>query len=138
MPKSNHYRTDVAPLARPSRSSPVECDPLIAPDEPESALETFEPRLRGHKSGPKGKAGKAAAPSRRPAPDEGRKYINWPVVFWIAVMHLGALVAPFFFSWQAVVLVFALHWLTGGIGICLGFHRLITHGSFQTWRPVKW
>ena len=138
MPKSNHYRTDVAPLARPSRSSPVECDPLIAPDEPESALETFEPRLRGHKSGPNGKAGKAAAPAPQPAPDEGRKYINWPVVFWIGVMHLGALVAPFFFSWQAVVLVFALHWLTGGIGICLGFHRLITHGSFQTWRPVKW
>ena len=31
-----------------------------------------------------------------------------------------------------------LYWLTGGMGICLGYHRLLTHGSFQTYRPVRW
>jgi stearoyl-CoA desaturase (delta-9 desaturase) len=31
-----------------------------------------------------------------------------------------------------------LYWLTGGIGICLGFHRLISHRSFNTYRPVRW
>ncbi len=31
-----------------------------------------------------------------------------------------------------------LHWFTGGIGICLGYHRLLTHDSFRTYRPIKW
>ncbi len=64
--------------------------------------------------------------------------INWPIMGWIAVLHLGALAAPFTFSWQGLVLVFALHWLTGGIGICLGYHRLFTHSSFSTYKPVRW
>src|SRR5947199_281156 len=29
-------------------------------------------------------------------------------------------------------------WITGGIGICLGFHRHLTHMSFTTYRPVRW
>ena len=29
--------------------------------------------------------------------------IDWPVVVWIALVHALALVAPFFFSWQAVL-----------------------------------
>jgi fatty-acid desaturase len=64
--------------------------------------------------------------------------INWPTTIWLVIVHLGALAAPFTFTWQALVMVFVLHWLTGGIGICLGFHRFLTHGSFQTYRPVKW
>lgn len=68
--------------------------------------------------------------------DEQLPY-NWPVVGWLALLHLGALAAPFFFTWQAVVLMFALHWLTGGIGICLGFHRLLTHTSFKTHPSVR-
>ncbi len=50
----------------------------------------------------------------------------------------GVLAAPFYFSWQGVVAMVVLHWITGGIGICLGFHRLLTHGSFQTYAPVRW
>jgi stearoyl-CoA desaturase (delta-9 desaturase) len=57
---------------------------------------------------------------------------------WLGALHAGALLAPFCFTWQGLVAVLALWWLTGGIGICLGFHRLLTHGSFQTFRPVKW
>ncbi len=34
--------------------------------------------------------------------------------------------------------MFVLHWITGGIGVCLGYHRLFTHGSFQTYRPIQW
>jgi fatty-acid desaturase len=64
--------------------------------------------------------------------------VDWYVVFWLGVLHVGALAAPFVFSWQAVVLTVFLGWLTGGIGICLGYHRLLTHQSFRTYRPVKW
>jgi stearoyl-CoA desaturase (delta-9 desaturase) len=51
---------------------------------------------------------------------------------------VGALAAPFFFTWKALFLTVLLHWLTGGIGICLGYHRQLAHGSFSTFRPVRW
>jgi stearoyl-CoA desaturase (delta-9 desaturase) len=57
---------------------------------------------------------------------------------WIGLLHLGALAAPLTFTWSGVVALIGLHWLTGGIGICLGYHRLLTHRSFATYRPVRW
>jgi len=70
--------------------------------------------------------------------DESLKVVDWPTMTWVIVLHLGCLAAPFFFSWQALVLTVVLHWMTGGIGICLGFHRYFTHGSFRTNRVVHW
>jgi stearoyl-CoA desaturase (delta-9 desaturase) len=62
--------------------------------------------------------------------------ITWGPVLWVSALHLGALLAfvPAFFSWQALAVCIVLHWLTGGIGICLCYHRLLTHRSFAT-RP---
>jgi stearoyl-CoA desaturase (delta-9 desaturase) len=79
----------------------------------------------------------------RPTTEDARladvgELFDWPTAVWLGVLHLGALAAPFFFSWQALVLTVVLHWFTGGIGICLGFHRYLTHASFQTYRPVRW
>src|SRR5690349_3674685 len=62
---------------------------------------------------------------------------DWPTVIWIGALHVGALAAPFFFTWKAVALLFFLGWVSGGIGICLGYHRLLTHGSFQTYRFMR-
>lgn len=64
--------------------------------------------------------------------------LDWWIVFWIAGLHVGALAAPFTFSWQGVLVMAFLMWLSGGIGICLGYHRLFTHRSFSTYRPVRW
>lgn len=64
--------------------------------------------------------------------------LDWPTVMWLVVIHVGALAAPLVFTWPALVLALVLHWVTGGIGICLGYHRLFTHGSFGTYRPVRW
>ena len=66
------------------------------------------------------------------------KGVCWGIAGWLIFVHIGALAAPFTFTWQALVLAIALHWLTGGIGICLGYHRLLTHGSFCTYVPVRW
>ena len=66
------------------------------------------------------------------------KGLEWYVVVWFFVIHIGLLAAPFTFTWQALLLTLFLHWLTGGIGICLGYHRLLTHGSFQTVAPIRW
>lgn len=64
--------------------------------------------------------------------------LDWTVIVWMSIVHVLALAAPFFFTWKALALAAVLSWLCGGIGICLCFHRLLTHGSFQTYRPVKW
>lgn len=57
---------------------------------------------------------------------------NKSTAAFFVFLHVGALMAlmPSAFSWSAVVLFFFLHWLTASIGICLGFHRYLTHRSF--------
>jgi sn-1 stearoyl-lipid 9-desaturase len=61
----------------------------------------------------------------------------WPTILYMAAVHIGALfvLLPSNFSWSAVGLALFLHWITGGLGITLGWHRLVTHRSFQT---PKW
>ncbi len=55
----------------------------------------------------------------------------------LLVLHLGALLAliPATFSWSAVIMAFVLCNLTGGIGLSLGFHRMLTH---QSLRVPRW
>lgn len=65
------------------------------------------------------------------------KGLAWPIVLWIGGLHLGALVAIPFFTWQAAVVALVLHWVSGSLGVCLGFHRLLTHSGFKTYRWVK-
>jgi fatty-acid desaturase len=61
--------------------------------------------------------------------------LNWTNVGFFSAFHLAALAAPFYFSWQAVILTVFLHWLLGSIGICLAYHRMLSHRSFQV---PKW
>lgn len=63
---------------------------------------------------------------------------NWPVIGWLVLLHLGALAGPWFLTWQAVLIACCLYWLTGSVGVCLGYHRLLTHGAFKTYRPIRW
>jgi len=62
--------------------------------------------------------------------------IAWPALIWIGLLHLGALMAfyPGFFTWQALLVCVIGHWVTGGLGITLTYHRLLTHRSFAV-RP---
>lgn len=62
---------------------------------------------------------------------------RWNVIIFTIVLHLGALLAliPSTFNWAAIGVALFLHWLTIGMGISLGFHRLATHRSFKV---PKW
>ena len=64
--------------------------------------------------------------------------IEWPTVFWITLAHFAVVLAPFTFSWSGLGLLGLLYWLTGGIGICLCYHRLLTHRSFQLVKPLEY
>ena len=64
--------------------------------------------------------------------------LNWTAVAFFSAVHAVALLAPWFFSWSALGVAIFLHWLLGSIGICLGYHRLLTHRSFQLPRGMEY
>lgn len=60
-----------------------------------------------------------------------QKKFNIGCILGIAIPHFGALFAPFTFTWPAFWTFLILVWVTGGLGICLCYHRLLTHRSFK-------
>ncbi len=63
--------------------------------------------------------------------------LDWTMIIALVIFHIGAVCAflPGIFSWQGVGVALLLHWITGGLGITLGWHRLLSHRSFQV---PKW
>lgn len=62
--------------------------------------------------------------------------LDWVAVGFFGIIHLLTLIlAPYFFSWSALGILVFLHWLFGSIGICLGYHRLLSHRSLKV---PKW
>jgi stearoyl-CoA desaturase (delta-9 desaturase) len=57
------------------------------------------------------------------------------VLIWF---HAQAAAAFFTFSWRNAIVALALHWIAVGLGISMGYHRLLTHRGFKTYRAVKY
>ncbi len=57
--------------------------------------------------------------------------VNWPVSAVMALFHLGAVSALFMLSWHVFAAAIALYWLATGLGISMGYHRLLTHRSYK-------
>ena len=64
--------------------------------------------------------------------------INWPTSITIVIFHLGAVAALFMFSWPVAITAFLLWWLGGGLGVGIGYHRLLTHRGFKTPKVVEY
>lgn len=62
---------------------------------------------------------------------------DWIVIVWMVLMHVGFVAAPFFFTWQAGVLALGIHFLCSSCGICIGFHRYLSHRSFKLTAPAE-
>ncbi|MCA2959080.1 MAG: fatty acid desaturase [Silvanigrellales bacterium] len=72
----------------------------------------------------------------RPSAESTR--FSWTNLLWIGGLHVMTLVFAIpFFTWQGLVLFFVLLYLTGMVGITFGFHRLLTHKSFQVPRWLE-
>lgn len=58
---------------------------------------------------------------------------NWTNGAALGLIHLCALAAflPMFFSWSAVAVAAALAYVTGAIGVTLGYHRTLAHRSLR-------
>jgi sn-2 palmitoyl-lipid 9-desaturase len=65
--------------------------------------------------------------------------VDWVVTGFLFFIHLGCFAAlvPAFFSWQALAICVVMHWVTCSIGICLGYHRYLSHKSMKLRAPAE-
>ncbi|WP_404790481.1 fatty acid desaturase [Altericista sp. CCNU0014] len=63
---------------------------------------------------------------------------NWVTIAFVLTIHVLALLSFWFFSWPALGLMLFLHWLMGSLGICLGYHRLLSHRSLRVPKAIEY
>ncbi len=64
--------------------------------------------------------------------------INWTTVIAMVIFHLGAVAALFVFTWKAFAVCLFLWWVSGSLGIGMGYHRLLTHRGYKTPKFVEY
>jgi len=60
-----------------------------------------------------------------------RERLNWGTTIALVLFHAGALGALFLFDWRSLAVAIFLLWMTVGLGISMGYHRLHTHRSYK-------
>jgi len=61
--------------------------------------------------------------------------LNLTTLFFVVLFRILAVGAFFTFSWQNLAAFLILWWVSGSLGIGLGYHRLLTHRGFKV---PKW
>jgi fatty-acid desaturase len=69
---------------------------------------------------------------------EQRGAIQWNTTVFMIIFHTCALISLFMISWKVWPLTIALWWISGSLGIGMGFHRLLTHRGYQTPKAVEY
>src|SRR3974377_1888933 len=64
--------------------------------------------------------------------------LNWTIFFFLGLVHSRAVVSLFFLSWQGLALGMFFWWLTGSLGIGMGYHRLLTHRGYKCPKWVEY
>lgn len=67
-----------------------------------------------------------------------REPISPITTFFMVAFHIGAIAAFFFFSWKALIVAAVLWYFSGSLGIGMGYHRLLTHRGYKTYKPVEY
>ena len=64
---------------------------------------------------------------------------RWGTVFFMIAIHSLTIFAlqPKFWSWQAFTAFLILYWVTACLGVTIGYHRLLSHRSFQVPKPLE-
>jgi stearoyl-CoA desaturase (delta-9 desaturase) len=62
---------------------------------------------------------------------------KWDILTGIALVHAGALLAPWTFTWNAFWVFLVLQFATG-LGITVCYHRLLAHRSFQVPKGLEY
>ena len=69
---------------------------------------------------------------------EQRAGINWVTLIVMIIFHVGTIAALFTFTWGALAVSILLWWISGSLGIGMGYHRLLTHRGYKTPKPVEY
>jgi fatty-acid desaturase len=67
-----------------------------------------------------------------------RSTFNTPLFSLYVLLHVATLAAPFTYSWQGLLMLLLMYFTTICLGITLCYHRLLTHRSYKTARPLKY
>jgi stearoyl-CoA desaturase (delta-9 desaturase) len=67
-----------------------------------------------------------------------RQKLNWLTTIVLILLHIGAVAALFMFSWRIVLATVFLYYVTIGLGISMGYHRLHTHRSYRVPRALEY
>ena len=68
----------------------------------------------------------------------GKLRTNWSTIIVIALLHMAAIAALFFFSWRSFAAAVFLYWMLTCLGISMGYHRLLTHRSYRIPRALEY
>jgi fatty-acid desaturase len=78
----------------------------------------------------------AQAQSEGPVKDVRHpRTISWVTAAFMVLFHLGAIAALFFFTWANLAVGVALYFIALNFGVCMAYHRLLTHRGYQV---PKW
>lgn len=64
--------------------------------------------------------------------------INWSTCIAMIGFHIGAVAALFMFTWPALIAALVLWWVSGSLGVGMGYHRLLTHRGYKTPKIVEY
>ena len=67
-----------------------------------------------------------------------REPVSPITTFFMVAFHIGAIAALFFFSWKAMFIAAGLWYISGSLGIGMGYHRLLTHRGYKTYKPIEY
>jgi fatty-acid desaturase len=80
----------------------------------------------------------SALSGRKSGRTSSKSGVNWPTTIFMITFHLGAIAALFMFSWKALAVTAVLWWVSGSLGVGMGFHRLLTHRGYKTPKLVEY
>src|SRR5262245_40162190 len=63
--------------------------------------------------------------------------LNWVHILWWSTIQVGVVLAPFTFTWSGLVVCLGLY-VFAGLGVTMGYHRLLTHRSFKTPKIIEY
>ena len=64
--------------------------------------------------------------------------IKWNTTIFMILFHAAAVASLFMFSWKVLPITLLLWWISGSLGIGMGFHRLLTHRGYKTPKAIEY
>ena len=62
----------------------------------------------------------------------------WNTTIFMVIFHAASVAALFMLSWKVIPITLLLWWVSGSLGIGMGFHRLLTHRGYKTPKAMEY